>query len=78
MAFYEEERFPALKPENFFEKFALMGNNHSNLSNEFLGEKRKNIVFRSKRALKLIRQGSGSVIDLTEIHKTHCRTHRNV
>ena len=43
MAFYEEERFPALKPENFFEKFALMGNNNSNLGNEFLGEKRKTV-----------------------------------
>jgi hypothetical protein len=43
MAFYQEERFPALKPENFFEKFALMGNNTSNLSNEFLGEQRKTV-----------------------------------
>jgi hypothetical protein len=43
MAFYEEERFPVQKPENFFETFALMGNNHSNLSNEFPGEQRKTV-----------------------------------
>ena len=71
MAFYEEERFPALKPENFFEKLALMGNNHANLSNEFPGKQRKTVF-----AFKLTCQGYA--VDLTEIHKTPCRTHRNV